>query len=123
MNESLSVLIRAALGSARSFFPATLVLEGGRIAADAAAHRERAGHADDGIWSSWNTLAPVAGEPSLPQWRALSGLALKGDKDWRRQHTVREGFPPHDRALKQDVGRSLGELQALERTRHAAPGR
>lgn len=113
VNESLAVLTEAALESARRFFPATLVREGGRIAAGAAAHRERAGHPDDGIWSSWST-APDA-EPGLAQWRALAGLALKGDKDWRRQHTVREGFPPHDRALKQDVSRWLRELQAIER--------
>jgi ATP-dependent helicase/nuclease subunit A len=53
---------------------------------------------------------------SIASWRALTGLALKGDGDWRRSFTKTDGFPSDDAAAKAMKARAIAWRDTLERT-------
>jgi len=66
---------------------------------------------------------PGAHRDSLPAWRGIAELLLTKhtDPQWRKQVTVREGFPPKDDGQKADwmgVIQRLAEVRGLKKALH-----
>ncbi len=58
------------------------------------------------------TELPAQTASALPSWLALSELLLKKDEQWRKQLTVKEGFPPGK--TKAEKAQSLEHKNALK---------
>lgn len=79
-----------------------------RYAAGKLAEAGNAGHA----MLSCREMAELPGctESDLESWRAISGLLLKQDGDWRKSVTKNDGFPPGDQGEKARVQDLLARL-------------
>jgi len=56
---------------------------------------------------------------ALPAWRALAGLLLRKDGEWRQRLSVTEGFPPELKADKQAFLALIDELKSVAGLREA----
>ncbi|HEY2417057.1 MAG TPA: UvrD-helicase domain-containing protein [Steroidobacteraceae bacterium] len=86
--DSLDSVLRTQLAGAAARLPASLLREGESLLSSL--HSGRA--------------CPLDAQPaSLAHWRALCDLALTVAGSWRQRLTIREGFGPNDRAIKQQA--------------------
>jgi ATP-dependent helicase/nuclease subunit A len=99
---SLARIVGNTLEKASQLLPAGWIEEAAGIARSSAAHRQAAGHAQDGAWSAW--LQPAAlldcSPGSLSCWRAIVELLLTDKDEPRKSINVMRGFPPADKPLK-----------------------
>lgn len=110
VDQSLSSALRAQLARVVALLPAPLLREAEALLA----HSERV----RGIAVLPSEPAAAGSQPALlsseptniPRWRALCELALTDKGSWRRRLTVREGFGPADKAMKQ---RAVDWIEAL----------
>ena len=88
VQESLERVVGARLAWAGQLFAPTLVQEGLSI------------------------LAATGQVPDSRPWQALAALALTREGGWRKRLSVREGFPPEDKALKRRATEWLASFSA-----------
>jgi len=74
---------------------------------------------------AWVNLARYAGQPvdawpgednaeeSVVAWKALIEIVLTGGGEWRKQFTIREGFPPTDRGKKFEAMQLISDLAGI----------
>jgi ATP-dependent exoDNAse (exonuclease V) beta subunit len=96
LEEALARLIASSCEAADRMVPAAIREKWLRLAA-------YAGRKAD----AW----PGAANPAV--WRELIEIVLTGSNEWRRQVTIKEGFPATDRARKQDAMRLIAEMERI----------
>jgi ATP-dependent exoDNAse (exonuclease V) beta subunit len=103
VSASLQRIVRETIAAAHRVLTPELVTDAATLACSSAQHRRAAGHVEDGVWSVW--LQPdaslVAAAENLAAWQAVVELLLTAKGEPRKLITVKQGFPPEDKALKQ----------------------
>lgn len=121
VTASLRSIVARRIDELARRLPRSVVVEGAELAMATARHRRAAGDAGSGLWRAWlegdAALAPEPGQ--LRRWQGLAALALTSGGEWRRAFTVREGFPPQDRALKERGKRWVEDLAGVNGARAA----
>ncbi len=123
VSASLRRIVNETLSEAHRLLSPEVVAEGAALASSSAQHRRDAGHDQAGTWSEW--LQPAASlEPSagnVAAWQCVTGLALTGEGELRKQVNVNNGFPREDKVLKQrwqswkeELERRDGALRMLQ---------
>jgi len=97
--DSLDSVLRTQLAGAAARLPEPLLREGEQLL-----RRLHSGRA----------CALDAQPPSLAHWRALCDLAMTDAGSWRRRLTIREGFSPNDKAIKQQASDWIVAMAAHE---------
>ena len=97
--QSLASVLRMHLAGAAARLPANLLREAEQLLAHV---------------NSQSALLLGADPSSLPRWRSLCDLAMTDKGTWRQRFTIREGFGPDDKAMKQRVVDWIAALTAHE---------
>ncbi|MGH8230917.1 MAG: UvrD-helicase domain-containing protein, partial [Steroidobacteraceae bacterium] len=108
VEQSLQSVLRAELARLVAAIPEALLREAEQLLDYARRQRPGAGTA-----TAHSPVQLSAQPESLPHWHALCALTLTGEQEWRRSFTIREGFPPTDRPMKDRVQLWLQQLAAV----------
>ncbi|HXC59299.1 MAG TPA: UvrD-helicase domain-containing protein, partial [Steroidobacteraceae bacterium] len=113
VGASLVRIVEETLLALQQSMPAALLEEAAVLARRSAEYRDATRGGGD--WQSWlqPTSALRVSAAQLGAWRAVVGLALKDDDEWRALVNVNHGFPPADAALKKRWKAWMEELQRL----------
>lgn len=110
---SLQSLIVWQLSAALERLPPALREQGERLAAYAAHHLPGAADAGNAAPFAAAAGALRAVPEDLPRWRSMCALAVTAEGKWRKSWNKNQGFPPEQRAQKQEVAAWAAALAQL----------
>jgi ATP-dependent helicase/nuclease subunit A len=111
VSASLARIVRETLRDAQGILAPEMLAESAALACSSAQHRQEAGH-ETGAWSAWlrQDASLAAERADVEAWQAVAALALTAEGEPRKLVTVKQGFPPADKALKQRWQQWLQQL-------------
>lgn len=120
LEENIGNFIASQLERLHRSFDAELHEDMVRLLRYAAQNKLEAGDEDHAL-ASLSRLGgfPGNGVADLHAWRAMAGLLLTKDGQWRKAVTRNDGFPPADNGEKKQLQVILGRLQAQDQLRIA----